>query len=796
MAVFRQMRAVVEFATLKQNAANSGGTWKFASPPKMPIDSGFGVVAIRNKGLKGEPVPKAGLVAASNVALRDIAAMSAHKAEDQLINGVPYVVRRQGAEALAKHIEYPDHNSVRFDLPCNTGPKGSGKTVLQCQNMLQVARDFGFLAVEIEFNGIQTVEYENKPSFARLVANQILSYLPKNQGLDWTELHESEADFTRRVAKRILCYLPKYQGLDWSKCLKAITKDFDGKDESPLDDVTRAVEELKKALNHEGPVLLAVDELAMAPGNKKHNLSTLCRIMDQSLHLSADKRIFLAVSVYSLVDLGALATESSRDLVHQELPPILPMLLDSDVLTRSPDWLQVFFSKEKREEMKLKLTSDMGGVPKLLAESGGHPRRIEALIEEVDEISSRVLENAERTAKRNKTTFKESEVLPSLLQSVDTWKKEGLMAMNKKINLRAIGESLSSFVKSEKCGDVYGGVWNAVLVLLKLRRAPSVMDIDMDRVSLVLLKYLFTTVDIDHPDAKILRRATILHYQLVPRGERHVGYLPLPALQQFCVQLLGKSSNKKVRSFLEHAQGVADANLSFTSDTPAKERTKHFEMGMFHALCGAALAEAGLTEGRFRRSPDNLPQTRCTEIEWAEDIQLFPNAVEKGTLRVCDDKTLRRISQVGAFDAQKEEKSFKGLAFVPTDERNTCCDFVLVLPTAGRTAGRVVFAVQCKHYVEDVAAAGRGLQALAQLREIVDQSKDTRVVFVLATVNEVPQTCEESVLQRLNLPDEVKYTSTKLQEDEGLMDLQHMCDWCPTVGYGALLAEKLREFPI
>ena len=80
--------------------------------------------------------------------------------------------------------------------------------------------------------------------------------------------------------------------------------------------------------------------------------------------------------------------------------------------------------------------------------------------------------------------------------------------------------------------------------------------------------------------------------------------------------------------------------------------------------------------------------------------------------------------------------------------------------------------------------------------KIVDQNKDTRVVFVLATVNELPQTCEESVLQRLNLPDEVKYTSTKLQEDEGLMDLQHMCDWCPTVGYGALLAEKLREFPI
>ena len=67
MAVFRQMRTAVEFATLKQNAANSGGwqnTCEFASPPsppKMPIDKRFGVVAIRNKVLKGKPVPKAGL---------------------------------------------------------------------------------------------------------------------------------------------------------------------------------------------------------------------------------------------------------------------------------------------------------------------------------------------------------------------------------------------------------------------------------------------------------------------------------------------------------------------------------------------------------------------------------------------------------------------------------------------------------------------------------------------------------------------------------------------------------------
>eukprot|EP01061_Rhynchopus_euleeides_P011092 TRINITY_DN2066_c0_g1_i8.p4 TRINITY_DN2066_c0_g1~~TRINITY_DN2066_c0_g1_i8.p4 ORF type:complete len:158 (+),score=56.13 TRINITY_DN2066_c0_g1_i8:574-1047(+) len=155
-------------------------------------------------------------------------------------------------------------------------------------------------------------------------------------------------------------------------------------------------------------------------------------------------------------------------------------------------------------------------------------------------------------------------------------------------------------------------------------------------------------------------------------------------------------------------------------------------------------------------------------------------------------------------------------------------------------AGRVVFAVQCKHWAEDVAKDG--LHSLAYFRygrhcfeadqvyagkykgkgdnktgktkgaakrlansfrakfcNMVEQNKDsdTRVVFVLATVNDITQArVKASVFKKVNLPDNAKYKSTALLEDEGLMDLQHMCGWCPTVGYGALLAEKLREFPL
>ena len=376
----------------------------------------------------------------------------------------------------------------------------------------------------------------------------------------------------------------------------------------------------------------------------------------------------------------------------------------------------------------------------------------------------------------------------------------------------------------------------------------------------MLLKYLFTTVAIDDHDAKILRFATTKHYQLVPTAHKnvgHIGYLPLPALQSFCGNLCGKG--KEYASLLIHAKGVANANLSTLDTTPTdtavskkgkkgknKNRSKNFEMSMFHALCGAVLAQKCLTEDMFRHSPKSLPKTRCTEIEWTQDVELFPSAVENGeTLRVCEEATLHRICKVGAFN-KEGSKQWKGLAFVPTDKWNTCCDFVLVLPTEDRKrAGRVVFAVQCKHWATDWAFK-KGPHALAYFRygrhcfeadkvfvqknkegaakryahswrlsvsrttcifysvdnsfrdefcKIVEQQNkdsDTRVVFVLATVNDIMKAgVEASALNEVNLP--AKYKKTALQGDEGLMDLQHMCGWCPTVGYGALLAEKLQH---
>ena len=475
-----------------------------------------------------------------------------------------------------------------------------------------------------------------------------------------------------------------------------------------------------------------------------------------------------------------------------------------------PPWLQVFFNEERRKEVPA--PKEIGTVATLLTESGGHPRRVEALLREVEAIGREVRGT-------NATSTGPEQLLVSQLQSVADHKNECLEAMNAKLDLRHVGRDLSVFVMESD---------------------------DSDRVTRVLLKYLFTTVNMQNSQARILRSATAYHYQLVPHGSGHVGYLPLPALQEFCDELpVQRGNSKEVKSLIKHAKGVADANLSTTRK--AKQRSTHFEMGMFHALCGAVLARKRLTADMFRHPPENLQKTKCTEIEVAQDVELFPHAVEAGKeLRICDNKTLRRILSVGAIHEQdgEQEKSFTGLAFVPTDNWNTC-DFVLVLPTADmERAGRVVFAVQCKHWQGELSG-GSGLHSLAYFRygrhcfeadhvylqkkgaaeryarpwplsvsrtacvfhstansfreefcNIIEQDKDsdTRVVFVLATVNDIMLAdVDPNVFNGVNLPDDAKYRSTALLEDEGLMDLQHMCGWCPTVGYGALLAEKVRE---
>ena len=86
--------------------------------------------------------------------------------------------------------------------------------------------------------------------------------------------------------------------------------------------------------------------------------------------------------------------------------------------------------------------------------------------------------------------------------------------MNQKLDLRAMGLGLAGFVSKDMNVSIRS-------------------DAEEDETILVLLKYLFTTVDMNSNDAKKLRFATTMHYQLVPNNTAHVAPAPAPCTAEF-----------------------------------------------------------------------------------------------------------------------------------------------------------------------------------------------------------------------------------------------------------------------
>eukprot|EP00759_Apiculatamorpha_spiralis_P000240 PhF_6_TR10051/c2_g2_i1/m.15488 len=69
--------------------------------------------------------------------------------EERIIKGVPFEERR--IDNFRKQLLSPRDSGGRYFLSCNTGPKGSGKTV-QLVQCMKVAAENGFLVFGVDFN--------------------------------------------------------------------------------------------------------------------------------------------------------------------------------------------------------------------------------------------------------------------------------------------------------------------------------------------------------------------------------------------------------------------------------------------------------------------------------------------------------------------------------------------------------------------------------------------------------------------------------------------------------------------
>jgi hypothetical protein len=284
--------------------------------------------------------------------------------QKQTIRGVPFVLRTQAKDMVDEHARLTTESGDRQALLCNTGVKGSGKTSQQFLNMVHMAMDWECMCVEVEFNGRQQnftgTFFGRVPSFEDHLVSRILRHLP---------FFKNKRTFS---ALEVFLTENKTDGMD-------------------PDQVTarHAMVLVKRLTGHNGPMFLSIDEFSCATGRNKTKVALLRDLCGRFLQatilcpdMRKDERIYLGVSVYDAIDLSKLATTSSRPLLLQLLTPVFPMLSPTSAQLKAlPKWARQVVDPELRSDPGIDVVAATE-VSKLFLLSGGHPRRVEVLLQQ------------------------------------------------------------------------------------------------------------------------------------------------------------------------------------------------------------------------------------------------------------------------------------------------------------------------------------------------------------------------------------------------------------------------------
>ena len=309
--------------------------------------------------------------------------------EGKKIGGVPLDKRRYGKMVFDDHINAlrePDVTKVldRHPLLCNQGIAGSGKSVQQALNMHWFTDRFkNGVAIEITFND----------DAANLLMPDI----------------ENILQFRSALVRGIILRLIEFcNGRSYSIDPTAIMDQYLSWDFLPmLGELYPVGRPLKKSLMFvrdvlglpdDAPILLAVDELIKLDEEGKNlskYLNFLCREMDASYREDVlenrDRTFWLSVSAYGCFPLTRYITTSNREINLQPLSPIFPITHNLEKFNTLPPILQCF-KKENRKKIKptknnLKLLKELS---LLMMQSGGHPRRVSALLFGLSKIEFKI----------------------------------------------------------------------------------------------------------------------------------------------------------------------------------------------------------------------------------------------------------------------------------------------------------------------------------------------------------------------------------------------------------------------
>eukprot|EP00759_Apiculatamorpha_spiralis_P000246 PhF_6_TR10051/c2_g3_i13/m.15509 len=572
-------------------------------------------------------------------------------------------------------------------------------------------------------------------------------------------------------------------------------------------------------------------------------LHDICGVMDDAIRLTS-KHVRVVASVYNIVSLKKLESDTIRPLIHMPLPPILPTNFSPESIHSLPPCVQYVLDENKRKTLRDGLRGTAAGVVLLLWSSCGHPRRINALFRT---LRNRTLEgvkaqdlfdDCERamTVEFNvklicSKVSKES--IPNLLT--------GLFTLMQDLESQAYMDAIEATTDHYQIVPLGQGRYLPLL-------AEDILDgLDSDE---ECQNKNDKIIEVDQKSPVDLDAETVGHSKDMREGKNQdligvVGYLPFPAvrnlLRLYSSPLTPKALPPWIRSAIQEivvAEEVMKTLLSNMRNSPDSknreevekwpaqqkeerdQRSKQFE----RIMC----ATFALTFGLNGMNPDEHPLLRqflskniyiqCSAMEKLHNIKNFPCSS-------IPEDLWDRIFKVGRI-TENDSVDELGVYFQPEDKYNVGWDSIYVLPLTG--GGRVIIFEQDEEWFHDVSSCESGpIHVVSEFRwgrqHILEKTvsqrhqystlnnpfydafsnlKDkaegpTEVVFMLVTPNAISwdeQDQMEEFLQKMNTTEkEAECRQAEPMDDELYVsvkgDMEH---WCPTVAYASTTAFSLR----
>jgi hypothetical protein len=514
-------------------------------------------------------------------------------------------------------------------------------------------------------------------------------------------------------------------------------------------------------------LLLAADELRACAEGEPHirdpkgpcvqALKELSLLLDNSLKLPRGNGVnYCVVSAYGAIDpVQAYTTGSKREFRMMDLPPI--WAADADFISRGGNELPEALTNLLKRPLRAPRSPQDAALIMALYESGGHPRRVQALLHHLK-------------------SYKQLKDLPEVTTVYAA-------AMNLE---HSYSEAVTGFAVA-----VRG---------------------NFGRDALQLLSSLFFPITV--PTSSELRELLAPELcaqfsglcQLMPRGANAALFMPHPALTEFLLymRLSPSAPYGPERALLDAVGSLSKALWSAVPGPRTATAGKPLERVTFLLMFCTLLAykhkrHTPLTLGQLlRKCGAHAAYSR--EVGAAPpvvlDVDCFPG-IAHPTRVVASAVTVR--------DLQRQ------CVFHPKEQYNPAADVFAVLRPLDAAEKHILVCFQCAEWTKDTVQeeiTGRTLHVLDKWRRRLEYFEKDKVTITTrqGKQREIPN---DAYSKLLNTPefrsafDVVHVLVTvnpvaweghrELGDAQGVMDLESIAEWCPTVAYNAIAAYKAQQ---